>query len=524
MQVTFTNGEIFEWVPKMGPSVNGGSNNMGWIIIAPCDWEIAYINKGNNNESGSFVNTTEGGNPQFNISGFNKGTTTPPPPPNYNGIASFGKSVIGGEWPEDGFTFELSRFDKGEYTIVTTINVLEADLNLLGDYSFILTPDFAEPGFHFDEETRLLSVHAVIGYQFRIVELTGPEWTLTTCIDGAYFTVTGSDSGLFAKWNCDDALNEEKLFTNEFTVFGSFSFTKMVNDGSGPRKIAEDELAGISFALYKNIDDDEPFMVRLPDDNAVFKFENVPLGVYYLKEIIDTTVNTIGFVDPVVWKVTVDVGGLTEWVSLGSDTSTTYFGADFDYDEYYTIDNGYGKGYVLGYPGINNSGDIFPIGVINSKTGENYASFCANVGSKSFAECYYVVDKEHKLSVGPEYYADFVRAYNYIEDNYGTLEDYRVVTQIVTWVLLGGIDVESGKFEDINWVAVEAGTDYVKGVPGAKAIIEDVIDNYKDYDGSGKIVDVVFLVAGDGTAYVDAQPQLVPIYGMIYTNFIAPNQ
>jgi len=74
MQITFTNGTTFQWEPEMDFSRNGGGNNPGWVIAAPAGWEIAYVNKGNNNASGSFVKTTEAGNAQFNISGFYKGT------------------------------------------------------------------------------------------------------------------------------------------------------------------------------------------------------------------------------------------------------------------------------------------------------------------------------------------------------------------------------------------------------------------------------------------------------------------
>ena len=69
MQITFTNGEVFYWEPDMGFSTNGGGNNPGWIIVAPYDWKIAYVDSGNNNESGSFVVTSESGNLNFNISG-----------------------------------------------------------------------------------------------------------------------------------------------------------------------------------------------------------------------------------------------------------------------------------------------------------------------------------------------------------------------------------------------------------------------------------------------------------------------
>jgi len=79
MQLTFTNGEVFNWSYDDGPSVNGGYNNPGWVVYAPCDWQIAYIDKGNNNKSESFLNTSEPGNGiSFNISGFHQGTPNPP--------------------------------------------------------------------------------------------------------------------------------------------------------------------------------------------------------------------------------------------------------------------------------------------------------------------------------------------------------------------------------------------------------------------------------------------------------------
>jgi len=74
MQVTFTNGQVFKWDPSKGFSTNGGGNNLGWIIVAPADWAIAYVDKGNNNESASFLVTAEAGNLNFNISGFHQGT------------------------------------------------------------------------------------------------------------------------------------------------------------------------------------------------------------------------------------------------------------------------------------------------------------------------------------------------------------------------------------------------------------------------------------------------------------------
>jgi len=192
----------------------------------------------------------------------------------------------------------------------------------------------------------------------------------------------------------------------------------------------------------------------------------------------------------------------------------------FDYGAFYTIINGYGGGYVLGYPGLNNTGDIFPIAVRNAdgdstEYGKTYPSFCANAGSRAFAgesgmgcEGYYVAENL-------ENFADFIAAYNYIEDKVGDLNDFRAITQIVTWILLGAIEMPSEAFDNINWAAVETGTWAVKGIPGAKAIVEAVIANYKNFKGNKKVVNVVFMACEQGHGYKDCQPQLVPVYGKL---------
>ena len=183
------------------------------------------------------------------------------------------------------------------------------------------------------------------------------------------------------------------------------------------------------------------------------------------------------------------------------------FGANafFDYDAFYTIVNGYGSGYVLGYPGLNNTGDIFPIHVKNAATDEVYASFCANAGSKNFAgesglDCggYYVAEKIDRET---SEFASFVKAYNYIENKKGKLDDNRAVTQAVTWVLLGAIDVNSPEFDAIE--AWKLDKDFVK----------EVIANYMTYAEGGAIVDLVFMECEMHHDYEKCQPQLVPIYG-----------
>jgi len=91
MQLTFTNGEVFNWIPSMGPSVNGGGKNPGWVIVAPYNWAISYVDKGNNNQSGSFIVTKDTKNVNFNISGYHKGKPDKPKDP--SGSLSFLKKV-----------------------------------------------------------------------------------------------------------------------------------------------------------------------------------------------------------------------------------------------------------------------------------------------------------------------------------------------------------------------------------------------------------------------------------------------
>jgi len=190
--------------------------------------------------------------------------------------------------------------------------------------------------------------------------------------------------------------------------------------------------------------------------------------------------------------------------------------AAFDYDGHYTIVNGYGQGYTLGYPGLNNTGDIFPIALRNTVTGEVFPSFCANGGSTHFAGesglgCTgYLVASKHDwakpLPSGAQY-ENFVAAYRYIQANYckpgETLDDYRAITQGITWVLLGAIDVYSPEFAAIEDWKLD------------KAAVIDVVKNYatSDFADDSPIVDVVFLVCEKHEhEFASCQPQLLPIY------------
>jgi hypothetical protein len=106
MQLDFGDNGIWQWNPSMGFSTNRGGNNPGWVVLAPADWDIVYIDRGNNNNSNSFVVTTETGNINFNISGFHKGT-----PDIIKGELDITKHVEGafiGEWFADKSDEEIT--------------------------------------------------------------------------------------------------------------------------------------------------------------------------------------------------------------------------------------------------------------------------------------------------------------------------------------------------------------------------------------------------------------------------------
>jgi len=189
---------------------------------------------------------------------------------------------------------------------------------------------------------------------------------------------------------------------------------------------------------------------------------------------------------------------------------------DFDYGAFYTIVNGYGRNYepdyirTLGYPGLNNSGDFFYIGITDTLTGKEYASFCAHAGSKNFAgdhnstpeKCYgYLVAEE--IEEGD--YGDFLAAFNYIEDFYGNLDDCRHITQTVIWALLGAVDISSDAFEATNLTGAQK--------EAIKAVMQAVQEGYT---GKGTIVNLVYLVCeNEEHTFEYCQPQLVPIYKKI---------
>ena len=164
----------------------------------------------------------------------------------------------------------------------------------------------------------------------------------------------------------------------------------------------------------------------------------------------------------------------------------------------------------MGYPGLNGGGEIFPIAVINDDTGEVYASYCAHAGSQRFAgdnhlgcSGYLVAGKTMPGEEDALDFASFIAAYNFIEDTYGALDANRVITQTVTWVLLGAVDVDSPAFAAANLSADESAA--------VKAAYAAAIAGYA---GEGTIVDLVYMLCENPRHdYLYCQPQLVPVYG-----------
>lgn len=295
---------------------------------------------------------------------------------------------------------------------------------------------------------------------------------------------------------------------------GTLSIIKMVNGerfGDWARGLPSERLgsivAGMKFDLYTSNAKGETIQYLATgsmDETGKINFENkYPIGWYVITESV--TGRALNYFETEADKtVVIYIDGVINGIANVIGESN-----NFDYNTGYTIVNGYGGGYVLGYPGLNNNGDIFYIGVTNTVTGEEYASFCANAGSVSFASAGYMIASKDKTLMD---YISLLSAYNYIEDTYGNLNDLRPITQIITWHLLGAIDADN--LDAINWDAVKAGTSAIKGIDNARTIVDDIIANYQGYGGDGTIVDVVYMISADPNEDVHTgQPQLVPVYG-----------
>jgi len=207
--------------------------------------------------------------------------------------------------------------------------------------------------------------------------------------------------------------------------------------------------------------------------------------------------------------------------------------------------SGYGTGYKLACPGLHNQGDVFPIKVQKITGGKVYQSFCAYDGANFFAGAHPNFHCEGYVVVAPGLLPseenDFltidrvIKAYNCIMDNeelnkliddFDDLDDCRSITQIMTWWLLGDLIIPSADFDMISWDNVEKGSAAVAGIPGAKAIILDIIDKVEssdEYSGAGKVSDVWYMIcevianpdhpsSWEKHSHRTCQPQFVPHY------------
>jgi hypothetical protein len=87
----------------------------------------------------------------------------------------------------------------------------------------------------------------------------------------------------------------------------------------------------------------------------------------------------------------------------------------------------------------------------------------------------------------------------------GTLEENRLLTQIVSYALLGQLNVHSDEFSN-SLIATNPNHREVY----YQAI--EVMENFASFYGVGNIVDVVYLICREISDFVQAQPQLVPVY------------
>ena len=257
--------------------------------------------------------------------------------------------------------------------------------------------------------------------------------------------------------------------------------------------------AGITFVLYK---DGKEFARQALAKDGVIDFTGLPSGSYVLKEVLASPASGLFEQAPdMPFEIKFEDG---IWGGING----------FGFDALYTIVNGYGQGgfriSTLGYPGLNNNGDIFYIGVTNTETGDEYASFCANAGSRNFAGdagqgCagYYTA-----ISVND---VRFFSAFNFIEDNYGNLNDQRIVTQTVVWALLGGIDVNSPEFEATN---------LTQGEKDAVMATLKAASAKPLYTGNRTVVGAIYMVCTEGHDFVTCQPQIVPLYSGVFNNIL----
>jgi len=315
-------------------------------------------------------------------------------------------------------------------------------------------------------------------------------------------------------------------FVNAPTIVedGGLSFEKKV-EGMGIIEWLEDK--GYDDAGIDAILDGLEFYLTNADTGAVigpanhsfgtYSFFNIPVGTYTLSEEI--TGAAVG-----VFKKMADIediyigAGTNNFFILGGAVNGNIEGVDIRPDDFFKIVNGYGTGNTLNYPGLNNNGDLFYIGVKNQRTSVEFASFCALAGAHWFAGDGGGAGTGYMVARSVEE-AEFQQAFNFIVDNYYSDGDFfnynsvaRRVAQTVVWALLGAVDVTSEAWDSVNLSDVEKAA-----VLATLAAVEE------GYVGSGLVIDVVYMLGVDSDFntlaeedWINAQPQIFPIFGTFF--------
>jgi len=407
---------------------------------------------------------------------------------------------------------------------------------LIADAQFTVTGDFVKDEYPYANKivytvkagTYTIVENAIKG--FTLIDITGlPEKDIDIDIDGRCATVTVVAGGKA----CVTFVNQEEAKINPpgfkiLKTVNGFEFDMWLNGYDGD---VEELFAGVSFELqHAEFDNGR---TRRIDPAVVMGDLDIATGVITFDIDFNEDLNVrrgIGDEYDSNWYAIVETfvpGSDAEKFFKQIDkvyfevSATGRLITNFDFAATYTIVNGYTNQYIKNLQYGQNSelldanGNIFYIGVNGvNKDGEAvvYDSFCAHANSKRFAgdnglnECSgYIVTLD---DVDGKFDKDvFLAAYNYIEYKYGSVNDNRVITQVVTWILLGAIDVKSAEFADANLTADE------------RDAVIDVMDNYMSHKGNGPIVDIAYMVcethglSDEGLEW--CQPQLVPIYDKV---------
>jgi len=305
--------------------------------------------------------------------------------------------------------------------------------------------------------------------------------------------------------------------------YGDLTFEKKIKTDNGEMNIVEwlnskglslDICLGLEFILVAS--DGTRFYREVPDAAGVVTFLNLPAGAYTLKEEVKgLAVGVFKQMDDI--NVTI-VANSTTPIVLGGTVKGNIEGADVKSTDLFTIVNGYGTGNTLNYPGLNNNGDLFYIGVTNTRTANEFASFCAYPGAHWFAGNGGGAGIGYMVARSIED-AKYQQAFNFIVDEYYSEGDFflynseaRRVAQTVVWALLGAIDVTSEAWDNVSLTDAEK-----DAVIATLAAVED------GYVGKGLVIDVVYMLGVDSdlnqleeAQWINAQPQIVPIFGTFY--------